>query len=252
MVAQLRIRNWHKFQHYKDRNPPWIKLHVDIFASEDWVVLDDASRLLAIACMVIGSKHNGMVPNNPDYIKRVAYLNKRPNLTPLIECGFLENSQADASGCKQMLADARPETETYRTEEKEISIDQFEVWWKAYPRKLGKGQARKAFAGALKKTTFEVLLEGAKRYAGQREGQDPTYTAHPATWLNGERWLDESTGLQSEISPEEAEKNRKAAEEHQAMIARSAARLEAERLSRFAPVPADDLCDIPAALRRVG
>jgi len=23
----LRVKNWGKFQHYKDRNPPWIKLH---------------------------------------------------------------------------------------------------------------------------------------------------------------------------------------------------------------------------------
>jgi hypothetical protein len=111
----LQIRNWKKFQHYKDRNPPWIKLHFEMLASEDWVTLSDASKLLVPVCMLIASKHEGMVPNNPDYIKRVAYLDKRPNLTPLISCGFLQIMQADDS---VVQATARPETER-ETEERE-------------------------------------------------------------------------------------------------------------------------------------
>ena len=103
-----RVKNWRQFQHYSDRNPPWIKLHFAMLSSSDWVMLDDASRVLAIACMLIASRNDGEVPDNPDYIKRVAYLNKTPNFKPLIDCGFLEC----ASGCKQMLATARPETET--------------------------------------------------------------------------------------------------------------------------------------------
>lgn len=116
-----RVKNWRQFQHYRDRNPPWIKLHFAMLASEDWVSLDDTSRVLAIACMLIASRNEGVVPDNPAYIKRVAYLNKTPNFKPLIECGFLE----DASESKQMLADARPEErqrqrrDREETEEKE-------------------------------------------------------------------------------------------------------------------------------------
>ena len=109
-MQAYRIKNWAKFQHYKDRNPPWIKLHVEILQSEDWVTLADASRLLAIVCMIVAAKDNGVIPGNLDYIKRVAYLDKRPNLKPLIDCGFLEIVQADASAVQ---ADARPEKEAY-------------------------------------------------------------------------------------------------------------------------------------------
>ena len=123
------VRNWKKFQHYTDRNPPWIKLHFELLASEDWVMLDDASRVLAVACMLIASRNQGQVPNKPDYIKRVAYLNKPTNFIPLIECGFLEIPLADAStllaGCKRMQADARPETESEtesESEKKESSL----------------------------------------------------------------------------------------------------------------------------------
>lgn len=114
--AQYRIRNWSQFQHYKDRSPEWIKLHFAILASEDWAMLADASKLLAVVCMLVASRHGGMVPNKPAYIKRVAYLDSEPDLAPLIECGFLENPLADASTTDQPLADAR--LEKRREEEK--------------------------------------------------------------------------------------------------------------------------------------
>ena len=62
MSVSYRIRNWDKYQHYKDRNPPWIKLHVDILTSQDWVMLDNDARVLMIACMMIASRNAGCVP----------------------------------------------------------------------------------------------------------------------------------------------------------------------------------------------
>jgi hypothetical protein len=109
---RYRVRNWDRFQHYKSRNPPWIKLHFEILSSADWVMLDDNSKLLAIACMLIASRNEGCVPNNPEYVKRVAYLNKTPKFKPLIDCGFLEILQADASIRVPLQAGARPEEET--------------------------------------------------------------------------------------------------------------------------------------------
>lgn len=108
---KFKVRNWRHFQHYKDRNPPWIKLHFSMLSSADWVTLDDASRVLAVACMLIASRSEGEIDGSEaglGYLQRVAYLSKKPDLTPLIECGFLES----ASTCKQTLASARPETET--------------------------------------------------------------------------------------------------------------------------------------------
>lgn len=108
-----RIKRWQDFQHYRDRNPPWIKLHFALLSSQDWVMLDDASRVLAVACMLVASRHDGLVPDDPAYLKRVAYLHRTPNFKPLIDCGFLEPD----SECKQMLADAIPETEERRDRE---------------------------------------------------------------------------------------------------------------------------------------
>lgn len=67
----------------------------------------------------------------------------------------------------------------------------FDEWWKKYPRKVGKGQARKAFKKALTKTTLEELHSGLEAYLVQVQEKDPDFIAHPSTWLNGERWSDE-------------------------------------------------------------
>jgi hypothetical protein len=69
----------------------------------------------------------------------------------------------------------------------------FDEFWKVYPLKVAKAKARVSYIGVLKrkKATAAELITGAERYAAERQGQPPQYTKHAATWLNGERWLDE-------------------------------------------------------------
>ncbi len=67
----------------------------------------------------------------------------------------------------------------------------FEEFWLVYPRKVGKGQARKAWRTAIKKSSASEIMAGALRYAKQ-PGREEQFTAHPTSWLNGERWLDQS------------------------------------------------------------
>lgn len=67
----------------------------------------------------------------------------------------------------------------------------FEEFWKAYPRKVGKGQARTAWAKAIKTTDPATITDAAERFANERANADPKFTPHPTTWLNGERWTDE-------------------------------------------------------------
>jgi hypothetical protein len=72
----------------------------------------------------------------------------------------------------------------------------FERLWKQYPRKTAKGNARRAFDRVMKRSdapTLDVLIAGVERYSAQfTTGKiDMNYCAHLATWLNGERWLDE-------------------------------------------------------------
>lgn len=74
----------------------------------------------------------------------------------------------------------------------------FELFWKAYPRKTNKGFARSVFAKIkpndelLKKMIYSI--EQQKR---SDQWKDPKYIPHPSSWLNGERWEDETTGKPS-------------------------------------------------------
>ena len=110
-----RIKNWQDFQHYKDRAPPWIKLHNTLLTSEVWVMGNDATRALVVASMLLASRNNandGTFNGDPEYVKRFAYLNSTPDFKPLIQYGFIEPLQ-DAS---TMLASCN--TEKRREEEK--------------------------------------------------------------------------------------------------------------------------------------
>lgn len=79
------------------------------------------------------------------------------------------------------------------------SLD-FEEFYKAYPRHIGKKAAWKAY---LKSDIPQrlVILVAIERQKRSQQWQDPKYIPHPATWLNQSRWEDEV-----EVDPKEQEK----------------------------------------------
>ena len=71
--------------------------------------------------------------------------------------------------------------------------DHFEDFWAAYPRKVAKGNARKAFAAAMKKTSIDEISAGLNKQLTALSSKESQYIPHASTWLNGERWNDEPT-----------------------------------------------------------
>lgn len=67
----------------------------------------------------------------------------------------------------------------------------FEEIWDKYPRKIGKGAAKKAWVKACTKK-YDVDLQGKIfSYISSIQGKDKKFVPHLATWLNQERWEDE-------------------------------------------------------------
>lgn len=218
MAMFYRIKNWEIHQHYKDRSPPWIKLHRKLLTSETWVTLDDASRVLAIACMLVAADTNNKITKNAQHLMRVAYLNQLPDFAPLLDVQFIEEyeeteatladaSKTLASGTKRLTRDRDRERERIRSNVSHSTSQTlsfppgFAEFWEAYPRKIAKGAAMKAFA---KLRADDALLASilkavaAARNSDQWKADGGKWIPHPATWLNGRRWEDE---IEAESDP---------------------------------------------------
>lgn len=68
----------------------------------------------------------------------------------------------------------------------------FEKFWSAYPRKEGKQKARAAFEKI--SVPLDILLEAIERQkkTAQWCKDNGQFIPHPATWLNGKRWEDQT------------------------------------------------------------
>ena len=107
--------------------------------------------------------------------------------------------QAIEINCKQVNAiapviqsESKSENESENeSESKSAREDAFDVFWAAYPRKVGKGAARKAFA-KLPAAVFPLLVPAVEtqKLSAQWRKNGGEYIPNPATWLNQERWDD--------------------------------------------------------------
>lgn len=82
------IKNWDSFQHYKKRNPPWIKLHRAILDDYAFCSLPDVVKAHLILLWAYASQNNGMVPDDVPFLERKLSITDL-NLDLLVERGFL-------------------------------------------------------------------------------------------------------------------------------------------------------------------
>ena len=92
----LRIKNWDKFQHYKDRNTLWIKLYMSTIDDYQFTNLSDLAKLLAFMVWILAGKgvcsERGHVPNNIQWIRDKCSISNDVNdlhIRELISSGFL-------------------------------------------------------------------------------------------------------------------------------------------------------------------
>lgn len=94
-------------------------------------------------------------------------------------------------GCSSSLKEVKNvETETRSEKDSDAMFDD---WYRDYPRKDAKGQARKAYRAALKKADPDTLARGRDLYIARikADGTERRYIKLPSTWLNGECWDDD-------------------------------------------------------------
>ena len=131
---------------------------------------------------------------NEDDVKAIRYaLEYLEDIDAVLKDGLLEPVKPLV--LKKLMAQL-PESATGENEVEQA----FDVFWEAYPRKIGKPAALLKFRTKNCTPILTTLLKAidAHKKSQQWVKDGGEYIPHPATWLNQERWDDEiSTGTQS-------------------------------------------------------
>jgi hypothetical protein len=120
-VQYVAVKNFERFQHYKDRNPPWIKLHAAVFDDYEFGRLQDASKMHLMGIWVLASKCDNRIPADPLWIAKRIGANSPVDLQVLIDAGFLLRLQRASDALDErkqnapLVEESRGETEAEST-----------------------------------------------------------------------------------------------------------------------------------------
>lgn len=124
MPEYFSVKSWDSFQHYKDRNPPWIKLHNHLLDNYEFECLPDASKAHLLCIWMLASRTQNKMPMDPQWIKRKIGASSTVDLNILVAGGFIELIQslpsAEQSASKPLVSEeerrGREEAEKRREE----------------------------------------------------------------------------------------------------------------------------------------
>ena len=70
----------------------------------------------------------------------------------------------------------------------------FTTWWATYWLRRGKKPAKAAFVKHVRtEARFQQVMDATQAQRAEMLAKDPQYRPYGATWINGERWEDETT-----------------------------------------------------------
>jgi hypothetical protein len=123
----LKPKNWDKFQHYKDRCPPWIKLHRDLLNDRAYMNLPIASKAIAPLLWLLASESkDGSFNAASDELAfrlRIASKDIESGLKPLIDNGFFVDASTMLAPCLQLAIPEREAERETETKKKPVSLE---------------------------------------------------------------------------------------------------------------------------------
>jgi hypothetical protein len=88
-MRYLLVKNWDEFQHYKKRNPPWIKLYRTIVDDYHFAALKDKTKAHLLMIWLLASSAEGRVPHDAKFIASRINATEPIELDAIIAAGFL-------------------------------------------------------------------------------------------------------------------------------------------------------------------
>jgi hypothetical protein len=197
--ATFSVKNFEKFQHYKDRSPPWIRLYNSLLDDYEFGRLPDASKAHLLAIWLLASRYDNEIPLDPDWVARRINATTPVDLAGLQKAGFIVSDQECSNTLADCKHDAMPEesrgeaeTEDHieaGTSEPKARIEFDYSFWPRYPHKVGRPSALEAFIKARRCTPLETILAGVDRYVAAKPKHHDWLK--PANFLTDERWNDD-------------------------------------------------------------
>ena len=125
-IMLLQPKNWAIFQHYKDRCPPWIKLHRDLLNDRAYMRLPIASKAIAPMLWLLASESkDGVFDGSLDELVFRLHITPKEyqdGVKPLIDNDFFNVVSGVIAECKQVaIPETEGETET-ETKKKATSV----------------------------------------------------------------------------------------------------------------------------------
>ena len=117
----MHIKNWKKFQHFKDRKPPWVKLYRDLLDDLEWHELDPKAAKTLVMLWLIASEDDGHIPSTKQLAFRLRMSEKDTEVCISKLSHWLEHD--DIKVISDRYQDDAPETETETETELEKETD---------------------------------------------------------------------------------------------------------------------------------
>lgn len=83
------MKNWEEYQHYKKRDPIWIKMYHRLLDDYEYGCLRDDSKLLLFSLYLLAAKTGNRIPADLEWIKAKAMIKGNIDLSELKETGFV-------------------------------------------------------------------------------------------------------------------------------------------------------------------
>jgi hypothetical protein len=93
----MRVKNWSKFQQYKDRSPPWLRLHRTLIDSAEYAALDPSAAKYLPLVWILASEREGHLPAASAVAFRLRLTTDQATavLAALLAADFLEESSEE-------------------------------------------------------------------------------------------------------------------------------------------------------------
>jgi hypothetical protein len=91
-MSKYRIKGWGEFQHYKDRRPPWIKLHRTLLDNREYHMLSDGAGKALPLIWIMASDFGGELPDDGTaaFRLRATEAEYHAVISELVKRGFVE------------------------------------------------------------------------------------------------------------------------------------------------------------------